>query len=121
MREFLESADEMLRNFAVLHEAEDFVRELYTTPETIAEEKRLKEERLESTFLEFKRHLPYKLSTLDDNEYLYNVIVWSKRILIEQEERWVERTTKKERERMKLFLILENEAANIRPLKAVDF
>lgn len=121
MRDFLEGADEMLRNMAAIQEAQDFVKELYTTPETIAEEKRLRETHLEKTFAEFKRHLPYKLSTLEDNEYLYNVIIWSKRILIEQEERWVERTTKDERERMKLFLILENEAANIRQLKSVDF
>jgi predicted Rossmann fold nucleotide-binding protein DprA/Smf involved in DNA uptake len=108
MGDFLEEAEEFFK----LMQSEALVREqvhqILSSSESEEEIERKKEQRLEESFVQFKKLLNKNLSVLSYNEEIDIVINWSIRILIGQEKEWVSRTTVAEQKRMRMFLILEN-------------
>lgn len=108
MGDFLEEAEEffkLMQSDALVREQ---VRQILSSSECEEEIERKKKQRLEESFVHFKKLLNKNLSILSYNEEIDIVINWSIRILIGQEKKWVSRTTVAEQRRMRMFLILEN-------------
>lgn len=108
MGEFLEEAEEFFKLMQSEALVREQVRQILSSSECEEEIERKKKERLEESFIQFKKLLNKNLSVLSHNEEIDIVINWSIRILIGQEKKWVSRTTVSEQKRMRMFLILEN-------------
>lgn len=111
MYHILQQAEADLEAFEVMQEAEQFLHELYYVAPT-EEELRKIAEKLEKSFVDFKRHLFFSIEDMDTNGYLDNVLLWCGRLWDKPDyEDHKARLTEKELERVMLFWLLENKIA----------
>lgn len=108
MVEFLGETEEFFKLKQSNALVRDQVRQILKSSECEEEIERKAKQRLEESFVQFKKLLNKNLSALSHDEEIDIIINWSIRILIEQEKEWVSRTTVAEQKRMRMFLILEN-------------
>ncbi|MBM25884.1 MAG: hypothetical protein CL760_09405 [Chloroflexi bacterium] len=107
MVEFLDESEEFLKLQQSNALVRNQVRQILRSSECDEEIERKKKQRLEKSFVQFKKFLNKNLSAL--SHYKIDIVInWSIRILIGQEKEWLSRTTFEERKRMEMFLILEN-------------
>lgn len=120
MEHLMRNAEELDQIYQTQKEADEFLYEIMTTPEEKEAEQLAEEQRKLDSFNRFRANLFKPISVLEDNEHIHSIVYWSKTIIIDNEVKWRDMTTKTERQRMRLFLELEN-VENIPNERIVDF
>lgn len=104
----LEMANHDYEDYLIQEEVENQLFQILHSEQDIEEMEKEKEARIEKNFLDFKKLLFVNIETLDYNDDISKIIDWSKSIIIDNNPKWKSRTTQRERERMVMFLILNN-------------
>lgn len=108
MKDVIDYCEEMNQIYEVQREADEFLYQLMTTPEEQEAERLAEEQKILDSFNRFRANLFKPISVLEDNEHIHSIVYWSKTIIIDNAVKWRNMTTKTERQRMRLFLELEN-------------